>query len=234
MKFATADAATYTVIDLFDTIEDAHDALLCYEEEDEKDGVYSEDFYEIVFVDDDGKNPRSMDTLYEVTHCSVKSCDEQVILFTDDLDEATSAFLLHDHDKNHYVEIRVYDDPADIIESDYSYDLYLSDRIGETNAAVLCRKIAHGIASKDDMFKCYDLLYMSCWNGERLDVSIDGEPTGTRELKPIYRFEEEEMTFVEGDESSDDDNIYYDHFVDCNGNFVSLDDGNEIVDFEII
>ena len=233
MKFATADSATYTVIDLFDTIEAAHDAILDYEAEDEQDGTLSDDFYTIVFVDDDGKNPRSMETLYEVTHRSVKSCDEQVILFTDDLDEAVSAFLKHDHDKNHYAEIRVYDDPADIIESDYSYDIYLSDRIGESDPAILCRKIQHGIATKDDMFKCYDLLFPTCWNGERLDVSIDGEPTGTRSLKPIYRFEDEDMTFVDGDDNADDD-LYYDHFIDCNGDYVSLDEGNEIVDFEVV
>lgn len=34
-----------------------------------------------------------------------------------------------------------------------------------------------------------------CWNGERWDVSIPGkEPSGSVTIKPVYRFEAEEVT----------------------------------------
>lgn len=50
--------------------------------------------------------------------------------------------------------------------------------------------------------------YGNCWNGEEYDVSIPGEePSGSRALRPVYRFEKEQTTPEELDrlEKEDED-----------------------------
>lgn len=47
-KFIIRDKETGTEIDIFNTIEEAKAELESYEQEDKKDGIYTEDFYEIV------------------------------------------------------------------------------------------------------------------------------------------------------------------------------------------
>ena len=49
--YATQDRETGTMIDIFDTLEEAEKALEEYENDDMKDGVYTPDFYEIVEVE---------------------------------------------------------------------------------------------------------------------------------------------------------------------------------------
>lgn len=48
MKIYTADKETGTFIDEFNTIEEAIAAIAEYETADKADGVYEEDFYDIV------------------------------------------------------------------------------------------------------------------------------------------------------------------------------------------
>ena len=48
MKIYTADKETGTFIEEFDSIKKAKDAMACYEAEDEKEGVFEPDFYDIV------------------------------------------------------------------------------------------------------------------------------------------------------------------------------------------
>ncbi len=48
MKFFTADREAGNIIERFETIEDAMNAIKTYEEEDQKNGVYSPDFYDVV------------------------------------------------------------------------------------------------------------------------------------------------------------------------------------------
>ena len=48
MKIYTADKETGTFIEEFDSIKKAKDAIACYEAEDEKEGVFEPDFYDIV------------------------------------------------------------------------------------------------------------------------------------------------------------------------------------------
>ena len=45
--FITRDRETGTIIDEFMTLEEAEDAIRKYEATDEKEGTYSENFYEI-------------------------------------------------------------------------------------------------------------------------------------------------------------------------------------------
>lgn len=47
MKFITRDTETGTMIDEFNTYEEAANAIANYEEEDKADGAYEEGFYEI-------------------------------------------------------------------------------------------------------------------------------------------------------------------------------------------
>lgn len=53
MKFYTANNETGMKIEGFDTFDDALDALLEYEEDDRKEGIYEHDFYSI--IDDEGE-----------------------------------------------------------------------------------------------------------------------------------------------------------------------------------
>lgn len=48
MKIYTADSETGTFIDEFNTIEEAIAAIAEYETADKADGVYEEDFYDVV------------------------------------------------------------------------------------------------------------------------------------------------------------------------------------------
>lgn len=48
MKYYTADRETGTIIDAFDTVEDALSAIEQYESSDKKDGTYEDNFYDIV------------------------------------------------------------------------------------------------------------------------------------------------------------------------------------------
>ena len=50
-KYFMADREAGNIIDEFDSIEEAKKAILAYEEEDRKDGTYSEDFYDVVDID---------------------------------------------------------------------------------------------------------------------------------------------------------------------------------------
>lgn len=52
MKYWIQDREAGNKIDCFGTIEEAKSVLHRYESEDKADGIYTEDFYEI--VDDDG------------------------------------------------------------------------------------------------------------------------------------------------------------------------------------
>ena len=54
MKFYTADREAGNKIEPFNTIEEAKKAILKYEEQDKKDGVYTPDFYDV--VDEDCKS----------------------------------------------------------------------------------------------------------------------------------------------------------------------------------
>lgn len=47
-KFIIRDKEAGNIIDIFDTIEEAKAELKSYEQEDKKDGTFTEDFYEIV------------------------------------------------------------------------------------------------------------------------------------------------------------------------------------------
>lgn len=46
-RYETRDSIAGNVIDWFDTIEEANEAIQRYEEEDKKDGYFEPDFYEI-------------------------------------------------------------------------------------------------------------------------------------------------------------------------------------------
>lgn len=48
MKIYTADRETGTFIDEFATVDEAKKAIKAYEESDKNDGIYEEDFYDIV------------------------------------------------------------------------------------------------------------------------------------------------------------------------------------------
>lgn len=48
MKFYTADRQTWTIIDEFDSIEEAREAILSYEEDDRNNDWYEDDFYDII------------------------------------------------------------------------------------------------------------------------------------------------------------------------------------------
>lgn len=50
-KYYTADRETGTFIDEFNTIEEARAAIVEYEISDKADGVYEEDFYDVVDED---------------------------------------------------------------------------------------------------------------------------------------------------------------------------------------
>lgn len=47
MRYVTRDRETGTIIEYFETKEEAEKAIQLYEEADKKDDVYSEDFYEV-------------------------------------------------------------------------------------------------------------------------------------------------------------------------------------------
>ena len=53
-KFQIRDSEAGNLIVEFDTYEEAKSQLKAFEEEDEEEGNYSPDFYEIVRVDEDG------------------------------------------------------------------------------------------------------------------------------------------------------------------------------------
>lgn len=48
MKYYTCDRETWTIIDEFETLEDAKTALEKYEETDKADGIFEKDFYDII------------------------------------------------------------------------------------------------------------------------------------------------------------------------------------------
>ena len=51
MKIYTADKATGTFIDAFESVTDARDAIRDYEAEDRANGIYELDFYDVVDED---------------------------------------------------------------------------------------------------------------------------------------------------------------------------------------
>ena len=51
MMYVVRDREAGNVITKFETMEDAQKELEKYEEQDKKDGTYSEDFYEIAVID---------------------------------------------------------------------------------------------------------------------------------------------------------------------------------------
>lgn len=48
MKYYTCDRETWTIIDEFETLEDAKAELKKYEESDKADGTYEKNFYDII------------------------------------------------------------------------------------------------------------------------------------------------------------------------------------------
>lgn len=50
MKYKTQDREAGNFIDEFNTIEEAREAILQYEEEDKKDGTYTPNFYEVAEI----------------------------------------------------------------------------------------------------------------------------------------------------------------------------------------
>ena len=53
MMYVVRDREAGNVIEHFNTVEEAKKTLERYEEQDKKDGVYVEDFYEIYDLDDE-------------------------------------------------------------------------------------------------------------------------------------------------------------------------------------
>ena len=53
-KIFTADRETGTKIEAFKTIKDAKKAIAVYEAEDERDGTYTPDFYDVVNEEHEG------------------------------------------------------------------------------------------------------------------------------------------------------------------------------------
>ena len=51
MMYVVRDREAGNVITQFETIEEAQKELKKYEEQDKKDGTYTEDFYEIAVID---------------------------------------------------------------------------------------------------------------------------------------------------------------------------------------
>ena len=51
MMYVVRDREAGNVITQFETMEEAQKELEKYEEQDKKDGTYSEDFYEIAIID---------------------------------------------------------------------------------------------------------------------------------------------------------------------------------------
>ena len=51
MKIFTADRETGTFIEEFKTVEEARKAIEAYEEEDKAEGIFEEDFYDVVDED---------------------------------------------------------------------------------------------------------------------------------------------------------------------------------------
>ena len=51
MMYVVRDREAGNVITQFETMEDAQKELEKYEEQDKKDGTYTEDFYEIAVID---------------------------------------------------------------------------------------------------------------------------------------------------------------------------------------
>lgn len=100
-KYYTADRETGTIIDEFNTIEDAMVAIKQYEIQDIKEGFYEDNFYEV----------QEVETYYVI---DVKeNGDEFTVLVTEDeaiaISEARNQDYINKRDGNKgHVEIRVY------------------------------------------------------------------------------------------------------------------------------
>ena len=100
-KYYTANRETGTIIDEFNTIEEAEQAIEQYEAADKEDGTYEEDFYEV----------QEVETYYVI---DVKeNGDEFTVLVTKDeaiaISEARNQDYINKRDGNKgHVEIRVY------------------------------------------------------------------------------------------------------------------------------
>ncbi len=81
MKIFTADRECGNIIDRFETIEDAMNAIKSYEEEDKKNGDYTPDFYDI--VDENIRSLYDSDEMKLINY--VKTLHNYIIQLTTDM-----------------------------------------------------------------------------------------------------------------------------------------------------